>query len=90
MKEEREHLLRTVISSIVKEGGSLPELLEIVHDAAVKSALVVHYGNQTQAAMQLQMHRNVLRRYMLGKIRRKGSQYERTVHGDAKKGCVKG
>lgn len=90
MKEEREQLLKKVVESVVKEGGTLPELLEVVYDSAVQSALKKHHGNQTQAAMQLKMHRDVLRKYAHGKVQRRDARYEEKVHAKTKEGCSQG
>ena len=57
--------IKQVVESLVAAGTPLSDIIRQVNIAAVDKALVMHYGNQTKAAQQLQCHRHVVRKYTL-------------------------
>lgn len=57
--------IKQVVDSLVAVGTPLADIIRQVNVAAVDKALVMNYGNQTQAAQQLQCHRHVVRKYTL-------------------------
>lgn len=59
--------IKQVVESLVAAGTPLADIIRQVNVAAVDKALVMSYGNQTQAARQLKCHREVVRKYALVK-----------------------
>ena len=57
--------IKQVVDSLVATGTPLADIIRQVNVAAVDKALVMHYGNQTKAAQQLNCHRSVVRKYAL-------------------------
>lgn len=70
MKQEtRKQLFALLDNAIVSEAVTLPDVLDVVHEVMVESALRVCYGNQTKAASVLGINRGTLRKVNKG-IRR--------------------
>lgn len=57
--------IKEVVDSLVATGTPLADIIRQVNVAAIDKALVMNYGNQTEAAEQLKCHRSIIRKYAL-------------------------